>query len=266
MKLFFRKYGQGKPIIILHGLFGMSDNWVTIARRLSDRYEVYLPDLRNHGQSPHDEELNYDVMAADLFDFIKQNNIMFPDIIGHSMGGKVVMNFAIKHSNMLDKLIVVDIHPTVYTEHYEHMDLINAMQSIDLSAAHSFSDIDKSLSQFSNAGERLQRVPPVSLRVRQFLLKNILRKPDKTFGWKFNLDNIQKNLHLLLGGIASDTQYTKHVLFIKGGLSNYIKEEDYADIRHMFPNSEIKIIPRASHWVHADAPEEFLNIVCDFLE
>lgn len=254
MELYYRKYGKGKPIIILHGIFGMSDNWVSIAKRLTDDYEVFLLDLRNHGQSPHSFEFNYDVMNNDLSEFINEHGLTSPIIIGHSMGGKVAMNYALQNSEQVDKLIIVDISPVAYPEHYEHTEIIEAMLTVDFNKVKTYSDIDKQLEHSL-----------LTTRLRQFLLKNVLKKDDNTFTWKFGLEEIRVNLDSLLEGIKWDKQYTKPALFIKGGLSNYIKEEDYKIINQFFPNSEIKTIPNATHWVHADQPKIFLGMVREFL-
>lgn len=254
MELFYRFYGKGKPIIILHGLFGMSDNWVSIAKKFAENYEVYLPDMRNHGQSPHSEVFDYEVMTDDLLGFINMHELGSPVIIGHSMGGKIAMNFALKYGSLIEKLIVVDIHPQEYNEHYEHLDLIETMQSVDLSLAKTFADIEKAMSQYL-----------ISTKIRQFLLKNIYRKTDNLFDWKFNLEAIKLNLFKLLEEVDINKTFSKPVLFIRGGLSDYIKDEDEAIIRKTFPDSEIKTIAKASHWVHADAPDEFYKLVSEFI-
>ena len=260
MELFFRKYGEGKPIIILHGLFGMSDNWVSIAKKLGENYEVFVPDMRNHGQSPHSEVFNYESMVKDVLEFIEFHKIHNPFLIGHSMGGKVTMKLAIENNNLPSGIIVVDISPKPYKEHYEHLDVINAMESLDLTIVKSFSDIDKQLSAY-----------PIPLRLRQFLLKNVTKKENNQYGWKFNLEAIKLNLNKMIEGInqstvnSPQTTYSGPTLFIKGGHSDYMKPEDFGIIKNMFLASEIFTIPNATHWVHADAPEAFLQIVKEFL-
>jgi esterase len=256
VELFYRKYGEGNPVLILHGLFGMSDNWVSIAKKLGENYEVFVPDLRNHGQSPHSDIFDYDSMTNDILEFIEYHNIRNPFLIGHSMGGKVVMKLALENMDLPAGIIIVDISPNFYSEHPEHVDLINAMQSIDISAAKSFSDIDKQLAGY-----------PISLKLRQFLLKNLHRTKDNSFVWKFNIEAIKLNLDKIMEGIntGNKSAYPGPALFIKGGQSDYIKPEDFAVIKKMFPASEIITIDSSSHWVHADTPLEFMETVQLFI-
>ncbi len=176
MQLNFKKIGEGgKPLIILHGLFGMGDNWITIGKVLSVKYQVFILDLRNHGQSPHSDQFSYKIMANDVADFIKENNLEGAYLIGHSMGGKVLMQFAIDFPNIFEKLIIVDIAPKFYPVH--HTSILQGLHSIDL----------KTLQSRTEANEILKRFES-SEGVRQFLLKNLFRNPETGhFGWRFNL-------------------------------------------------------------------------------
>ena len=254
MKLHFKEMGHGQPLLILHGLFGTLDNWATLAKRLAEHYNVFLVDLRNHGRSPHDEEHNYEVMADDVLRLVDELGIPTPAIMGHSMGGKVAMKYALKYPTRLTKLIVVDIAPKAYPPH--HDDIIEALQSVDLSKATSRNEID----------EQLAKSIPES-DVRLFLMKNLYRKEDNTFGWRMNLEAIRNNYDHIAEGISADIPFKKHALFIKGGKSGYIKQEDiYGCIEHLFTMVEVETIPQAGHWVHAEAPDEVYDLVARFLQ
>lgn len=248
----FKKLGEGEPVIILHGVFGSSDNWLSIAKVLGEHNTVYLPDLRNHGDSFHDEIFTYEAMANDLLTFIKKEKIDNPVIIGHSMGGKVAMKFAVNHPDLFDKLIVVDIAPRAYPPH--HQKILEGLKAIDLSQIHSRKDADDVLAQY---------VPEIG--VRQFLLKNLARDENKQFIWKLNLPVIDEHIENIGQGQEEQIAISKPVLFIRGGNSNYIKNEDNIAIVSIFPNSEVKTIEGAGHWLHAEKPEEFIQIVRNFI-
>jgi esterase len=252
MKLHYKELGHGQPLLILHGLFGTLDNWATLAKRLSEHYNVFLVDLRNHGRSPHDDQHNYDLMADDVLELIDDLQIPTPAIMGHSMGGKVAMNFALRYPTRLTRLIVVDIAPKAYPPH--HDDIIDALKSVDLKAT-SRSEIDKQMA------EKIKQED-----VRLFLMKNLYRKEDNTFGWRMNLDAIEKDYEQIAAAITSDVPFKKHALFIRGGKSNYITQEDiYTSIEHLFTLVEMETIPKAGHWVHAEAPDEVYDLVTTFL-
>jgi esterase len=249
-KLFFRKLGQGKPLIILHGLFGASDNWLTIGKSLSEHFEVYLVDQRNHGQSFHDPAHNFDVMAEDLGNFITENNIAQPIVLGHSMGGKVAMNYALSHPGKLEKLIVVDISPSGYKVHHDK--ILEGLKSIDLGSMESRKEADDQLAKY---------VPNVS--ERQFLLKSLSRT-GAGFEWKINVDAIDNNIGLIVGEIDGEPNPVP-ALFIDGENSNYIRDIDFPIIKKLFPDSQVVTIKNAGHWVHAEQPEAFLETLMAFL-
>jgi pimeloyl-ACP methyl ester carboxylesterase len=252
MKLHFQEFGKGKPIIILHGLFGSSDNWVTVGRKLAESYKVYLLDQRNHGDSPHAESHNYEAMSADLKQFIEEHKIENPHIIGHSMGGKTAMYFAVKNPDMYDKLVVVDIGPKAYPVH--HDTILEGLNSIKLSELKSRNDADKALEEYiSDKG------------VRQFLLKNLTRGEDKNFVWKINLTVLGKNIEAVGKGLEERLATEKDTLFIGGKNSDYIRSEDHITIVNFFPNAKIEMIEGAGHWIHAEKPEAFLDVLMDFL-
>ena len=251
MKLFFRELGQGQPFIILHGLMGSSDNWLTQAKMLSNEYKLYLVDQRNHGQSPHSNDFDYKILANDLRDFINDNSIQNPIVLGHSMGGKTAMNFAIANPNLLDRLIIVDIAPKPYPIH--HDSIVEGLKAIPIETLKTRNEADEILSQY---------VPEPD--VRQFLLKNLSRKPEGGFTWKINLPVIDKNLELISADIQFPGSYSGQSLFIRGASSRYVKDEDRARIKDLFPNSTL-ITMDTGHWVQAEKPQEFVEVVRNFL-
>src|SRR6056297_1932446 len=265
MDLFFRTFGDGPPLIILHGLYGSSDNWVSIGRQLSENFQVYLLDQRNHGQSPHSPQHNYHLLKEDLRAFLDQQSIDKAIILGHSMGGKTAMFFAVDYPDRINNLIVVDISPQSYKETNSnqllgHSTIINAMYNVDFTQVKNRRDIDTILSS---------AIP--SKRVRQFLLKNVSRTKDNHFAWSLNLESISNELENIMYGL--DTVKFKDgngitgfpILFIKGEQSDYITTKDKKAIETIFPFAEIKTIPDAGHWLHAEQPELFIKTVQNFL-
>jgi pimeloyl-ACP methyl ester carboxylesterase len=253
MKLFFRESGDGAPVVILHGLFGSSDNWFTLAKKLAEKNKVYLLDLRNHGNSFHAEEFNYQVMAQDVLNFLEEHKIKQPVIIGHSMGGKVAMTIALNIPENLNKLIVADISPAEYP--LRHDNIVEALREVDLEKVSSRQDAEKQLSvNISDIG------------VRQFLLKNLTRNKEGGYSWKLNLPVIDKNIDKVGEAMDAKKQFEKPTLFIKGENSRYIREQDHELISQLFPNHIFKEIKDAGHWVHAEQPEAFLKIVEDFIK
>ena len=253
MELFFRKFGSGKPLVILHGLFGSSDNWQTLAKRFSEHRTVIVPDLRNHGQSPHTETISYPAMAQDIRDLLASEGISSTDIIGHSMGGKTAMQFALVYPEMTKKLIVADISPREYT--VSHDRYIDSLLKLDLPSYSRREDADKALA------EDIKSVP-----IRQFLLKNLTRDPEGNFAWKINLDAIKKDLPRLGEAISTGSAFNKPTLFIAGGQSDYISSEDLPLIRKLFPDSHLVIFENSGHWIHADNPDRFYSEVISFLD
>lgn len=251
MKLFFRELGQGQPFIILHGLMGSSDNWLTQAKLLADQYHLYMVDQRNHGQSSHSDEFDYKVLANDIKDFILQHKIEKPIVLGHSMGGKAAMNFAIANPTMLDRLIVVDIAPKTYPVHHDN--IVEGLKAIPIETLKTRNEADEVLSQFVK-----------EVDVRQFLLKNLSRKPEGGFAWKINLKVIDSNLELISADIQFPGIYKGQTLFVRGAHSHYVKDEDRARIKELFPNSTL-ITMDTGHWVQAEKPQEFVEVVRNFL-
>ena len=255
MKLFYREFGEGQPAIILHGLFGQSDNWVTVGRRIADQFHVFIPDQRNHGQSPHTSIHSFPAMADDLAEFIEEHRIMNPVLIGHSMGGKVAMTYSLENPGKVQKLVIIDISPRKYPERITHTRIISEMMGIDLEKISTRGEVEKILDT---------RI--LESRVRMFILKNLYYKIDGKLAWRLNLEAINQSMDLLFDGIRSENQYKGPALFIRGGMSDYVQDEDIPLIKSMFSEAIIKTISGASHWVHADAPKELCILLSVFLE
>ncbi len=254
IKLFFRKIGENGPaLIILHGVFGMSDNWFGIAKSLSEKYQVYLVDQRNHGGSPHSTEFGYELMAQDLANFLTDNNIENPILIGHSMGGKVVMEFAQNVPIAFQKLVVVDIAPKYYPAHHYH--ILQGMHAITLSTLENRTEANEIMKRFEdNEG------------VRQFILKNLYRNPEKGhFDWKLNLAVITKEIATVGDEIQLKNNIHTPSLFITGSESSYVDELDKKHIKQYFTNATFVEIAGAGHWVQAEKPIEFLAALNNFL-
>jgi len=255
MKLFCRQFGKGSPVVILHGLFGISDNWVSVARILGEQYAVYVPDLRNHGQSPHSPIFDFSVLEDDLLELTEEYALHDIMLLGHSLGGKTAMYFSLHHPEMIKKLIVVDISLRKAPVNAEHQMLIDAMLNVDFSKASARSDIEQQL-----------EVTVHSKRLRQFLLKSVYRRDKHALDWRMNLPAINENLLNIFEGVNVSGQYTGPVLFIRGGRSGYIRDDELQELKNKFPGALVKTIPEAGHWVHADAPGEFLEVVSAFLD
>jgi len=251
MKLFYRQSGQGTPLIILHGLFGSSDNWYTLAKVFAESFTVYLVDQRNHGQSPHSAEFDYKLLTEDLEEFIREHAIQNPVILGHSMGGKAAMNFAVKYPEQLGKLIVVDIVPKAYPIHHDA--ILDGLKAIPLAGLASRNEADKILSDY---------VPEPA--VRQFLLKNLSRKNEGGFEWRINLEAIDRNIEQMGVGMISSGKYDGPSLFVKGKKSNYYGDNDEALIKTIFPKAEFAALD-TGHWVQAENPDEFSKLVLNYL-
>ncbi len=268
MKLFFRKYGDaGPPLIIVHGLYGASDNWVSIARDLSDQFEVFVVDQRNHGDSPQADQHTYKAMRDDLREFMDDQGIEKATLLGHSMGGKTVMAFAMAWPERVESLIVVDIAPVSYLDAVDnsmmtanHARMIDAMMELDLDSLESREDASKALA-----------VKIGSERIRLFLLKNLTRDSDQSFKWKINLPVLKNSLDEIMGGLPTDEHIKRGgikgfpVCFVRGENSDYVRPEDHDTIRKLFPTAEIISIPNSGHWVHAEQPDLLVKNLKYFL-
>ncbi len=252
MQLYFKESGQGQPVILLHGLFGSSDNWHTIAARLAEKFHVFALDQRNHGQSPHSAEMEYPLMAADVDDFFAARGLENAMVIGHSMGGKTAMQLALQFPHRVQKLVVADIAPRAYAP--AHDKIFAALLALDLAAFQNRTQMEEALAP---------EIP--SLVLRRFLLKNLGRNPTGGFFWKINLRGLAENYWRLREPVIGAAPFTGPTLFIRGGKSNYVQPEDEPLIREWFPAARIETIAEAGHWLHADKPEEFLRLVVEFL-
>lgn len=250
MTLHYKKIGNDCPLVILHGLYGSGDNWYSFARDLSHYFTVYLVDQRNHGQSPHHDEHNYEALTNDIEVFLQQHQLEKVCIMGHSMGGKVAMNFTLRHPEKVYKLVVIDIALRSYTAEIAaspqlaiHKKIISALDSLDLDFADTREELDKQLAR------SLPQKP-----IRQFLLKNIKRSKSGDFYWSLNIEALKNNLPLLLDAIdSSGKTFDGPVLVISGKNSGYIGEADNNDFRRVFTNVEITEFP-AGHWIHSEQP------------
>jgi pimeloyl-ACP methyl ester carboxylesterase len=256
MELFYREYGEGQPLIILHGLLGISDNFAGLSRKLAkEGYRVLIPDQRNHGHSPHHHVLNYYALVDDLTEFIDSKKLEKPIILGHSMGGKVAMRYTLENPGAVSKIIVVDTSLRTYVRFDYHLKLIDAMLSVDFSQVSGRKDVEALL---------MARIG--SKRLVQFLVKNLFWKEKKLLAWRPNLQAISYNIDAMYDGVFYSTRFEKPALFIRGGKSDYILDEDFPAIFQNFPQAVISTIENGTHWVHADEPEKFYHLVLDFLK
>ncbi len=255
MKLNYKVIGEGFPIVILHGLFGMLDNWQTIGKKLADNgYMVFLLDQRDHGKSPFTNAFNYKILASDLAQFMEENWLYNAHIIGHSMGGKTAMQFCFDYESMVEKLIIVDVWNNKYKGGHEV--IFKAINDINTETIENRDEIYTHLKNYN-----------LDEGTVQFLLKNITRKKEGGYEWKMNVPLLENSYQNILNAVGDDNQTTeKETLFIRGGNSNYVLEEDFEKITKQFINAQFVTIPEAGHWVHADKPFELLNAILSFLE
>ena len=251
MKLNFRKNGSGPPLVILHGLFGSLDNWFSIAKELVEHYTLYLVDQRNHGDSPHSNEWNYGVMVEDLLELLDAEGLDSVYLMGHSMGGKTVMNFAVLYPERVRKLIVGDIAPRYYPIH--HQVILEGLNALNLSQLNSRKEADDLLAPY---------IP--ELGIRQFLLKSLGRDANG-FAWKINLPVITQHIEEVGKALDEETVFEGPTLFLGGANSSYIQQQDLPDINTHFPNAEWVSIPNAGHWLHAEQPQAVVAEMRNFL-
>lgn len=253
MKLNYKEYGEGKPLVILHGLFGSLDNWFSLAKAFADKHHVYLVDQRNHGQSPHTDTHTYEEMAEDVFGFFQEHGLKDAVLMGHSMGGKTAMKFAAKHPELLEKLIVVDMGTKAYPVHHDL--IIRSMQALDL----------ENISSRSEAEEELSHLLDEDESVIQFLLKNIYRKKlqdgSTQYAWRFNLNVLANDIEEM--GLPILKGSNVDALFLYGTQSKYVLEDDKPEIMELFPNASFKSL-ETGHWIHAQDPKGFVSAVKDF--
>ena len=252
-QLNFSATGSGPPLLILHGLFGSSRNWQSLARRLAETSQVVNIDLRNHGQSFHDPAMGYADMAEDVGELLQHLQLENCTLLGHSMGGKVAMMLAHRLPERVSRLIVADIAPVAYR--HSHADLVEAVLALDLDSLGSRADADRALAE---------RIPEDGLRA--FLLHNLARDGDN-WVWRVNWRTVRDSMDELIGfdGLPEDWRLDLPTLFIRGSASDYIGAAEIEVIERHFGNVEIATIDGAGHWLHAEQPREFLRLVEDFL-
>ncbi|MBL4820144.1 MAG: alpha/beta fold hydrolase [Gammaproteobacteria bacterium] len=255
MKLNFRQYSeQGDPLVILHGLFGSLKNWNFHARELASQFAVYSLDLRNHGDSPHENSMTYPVMAEDVLEFLDAREIRQAHILGHSMGGKVAMQLALDQPRRVNKLLVVDIAPVRYEKNRgDHEDVFLGLAAVEPETLASRAEADEVLGRFIDEPE-----------VRQFLLSSLVHNKSGGYRWRFNLTALKSNYDNLRDKPDADKPCEGDVLFVKGALSNYIQEQDRKEIMALFPAAKVKIVMGAGHWVHAQKPQVFNKIAREY--
>ena len=244
--------GEGKPLIILHGLFGMLDNWQALAKEFACFFETHIVDLRNHGRSFHTNQHNYEVMSKDLLSYLNTYNLDQVYLIGHSMGGKAAMNFACMYPDRVEKLIVVDISPKYYPPH--HQEILSGLKAVDRSNLTSRKDADQILSKYFSESA-----------MRHFLLKNLYWRSSTELTFKFNLEVLSDQIENVGQALYTNALFDRPTLFIAGQASNYIKETDVELIESHFPDFEIVEIPNSGHWLHAENPDQFFDKVSRFL-
>ena len=250
MKLHYRELGTGKPLVILHGLFGFSDNWQTHAKKFSEYFRVILVDLRNHGRSDWDDEFSYEIMAEDVKELCDDLQLDDFILMGHSMGGKVAINFAQKYEELLDKMIVVDMGTKGYPMHHDH--ILKGIHAVKLDNVTARREAEQQMTPFIE-----------SYGIKQFLLKNLYWKEKGQLAWRMNVKVLEREMPNILSQMSDDEVMTP-TLFIRGELSNYVLDEDIESLEHQFPDSELVTIADAGHWVHAEAPGEFSDTVLSF--
>ncbi|HUH72786.1 MAG TPA: alpha/beta fold hydrolase [Chitinophagales bacterium] len=248
MELNYKVFGEiGEDVIIIHGLLGSLDNFQTIAKQLSDTYRVWLLDMRNHGSSFHSDEMNYEVMAKDVHEFMEMHQLSHAHIVGHSMGGKVAMNFALIYPDLVDDLIVVDIGPKEYEG--DHQVILRTMLETNLKDYTERRAIENVIS------EKIH-----SKKIVQIMMKNLGRNKNDFF-WKPNVEVILNSYRLLMSNVPKDSVFKGNTVFIKGENSDYIEVEDLEEFRKYFPEAQMITVPNAGHWVHADQPKVFLQLL-----
>jgi pimeloyl-ACP methyl ester carboxylesterase len=252
--LYSRIEGTGKPLVIIHGFLGMSDNWKSLGSQYAaEGFQVHILDLRNHGKSFHSDDFSYDVMSEDVLEYCQANNLEKVSIIGHSMGGKVAMLFATNYPNKVDKLIVADIGPKYYAPH--HQDILAGLNAVDFSTKPSRTEVEETLYPF---------IPDFG--TRQFLMKNLYWKEPGQLDFRFNLKVFNEKIEVIGTALPENALFENPTLFIRGGNSKYILDTDLPEIKKHFPNIELATIPNVGHWLHAENPKQFFEETARFLK
>ncbi|MCG8610165.1 MAG: alpha/beta fold hydrolase [Pseudomonadales bacterium] len=249
----YKVMGQGEPLIVMHGLFGSWENLGSVARGMMDTYQVHALDMRNHGRSPHSNNMCYSLMAADVIQYMDDQGLEAAHLLGHSMGGKVAMTCALTYPQRIRSVLVADIAPVQYERHHER--ILEGLERIDLVALKSRQEADELLTPY---------VPEVA--VRQFLLKNLIKANASGFAWRLNLAAIISNYEHIMSGQSSTGAFPGPVLFIKGGISDYILPQHREQVLRLFPNASMRTIPGTGHWLHAEKCSLFVQICKRFLQ
>lgn len=245
--------GEGKPLLILHGFLGMSDNWKTLGNLYTDvGFQVHLIDQRNHGKSFWSEDFDYEIMAQDIKRYIDFHNLEKVNLLGHSMGGKTAMQFACTYPEHIEKLIIADIAPKYYPPH--HQTILDALNKLDLSLATSRSDADKELSKYL-----------ADFGIRQFLLKNLYWEQKGKLAFRFNLNVLRNKMEEIGENISSTEIFEGPTLFLRGNKSEYVAQSDFTQIIYHFPAAKIDTVNNAGHWLHAENPKQFFEKSLNFL-
>lgn len=243
-----------RGLLILHGFLGMSDNWKTLGKQYAQEgFEVHILDLRNHGRSFHSEGFSYELMVQDVYEYCKANNLIKISIIGHSMGGKTAMLLATTYPEMVDKLIVADIGPKFYPQH--HQSILEGLNTVDFSKKPSRNEVEEILSQY---------IPDFG--ARQFLMKSLYWQEPGQLAFRFNLQVFNTKIEEIGKPLPDNSVFNKPTLFIRGGNSNYILDEDFENIKKHFPDSRIETVPNVGHWIHAENPLLFYEMTSSFLK
>jgi len=252
MKLFFQRYGEGDALILLHGLFGMSDNLAPIGKKLADRRRVILPDQRNHGRSSHDADISYSILAQDILQLMDDEHIERADLLGHSMGGKVAMQLAAAWPQRFHRVIVADIAPVLYPQHH---DLVFAgLFAVRDARCSTRAEVDQVLATFVG-----------DLGTRQFLAKSLVRDDNNVLQWRFNVDALHRNYDAIRAAPVAGQPFGGPALVIKGAQSHYLLPEHNEAFARYLSRAEFQVIEGAGHWLHAEKPVEFTTLVADFL-
>jgi pimeloyl-ACP methyl ester carboxylesterase len=253
MELYSRIEGEGRPLLIIHGFLGMSDNWKTLGAQFAQLgFQVHMVDMRNHGRSPHADDFSYEIMVQDVFDYCEQHQLTDISLLGHSMGGKIAMLFATTYPEKVDKLIVADIGPKFYPQH--HQTILDALNAVDFSVLTSRSEAEQIMAHYiKDSG------------TRQFLLKSLYWVEPNRLGFRFNLDVFNRKIENIGEALPFDCHFDKATLFLRGERSDYVLDADFETILHHFPMAQVITVKNSGHWLHAENPKDFFEEVAVFL-
>jgi pimeloyl-ACP methyl ester carboxylesterase len=254
MLLHSRIEGTGKPLVIIHGFLGMSDNWKTLGTQFANEgFQVHTLDLRNHGKSFHSDDFSYEVMVEDVKKYCEFHHLKDIVILGHSMGGKVAMLLATTYPELVSKLIVADIGPKYYAPH--HQTILAALNAVDFSKKPSRGEVEEIVSGYIK-----------DFGTRQFLLKNLYWAAPEQLAFRFNLKVFNDKIETIGTALPFENTFKNETLFLRGDKSDYILDSDFETIYHHFPIAVIKTVKNAGHWLHVENPNDFYTLVIDFIK